>query len=174
MEENLDNLIIGDWERSLGFSSEDPETVSMQGIDVPTDTSVGAYAEGVGRTWGEMLRGALAGTFGAGGDIESILSNHPKIAESAVLAFPDAMRGEVAAAVVSLKEGMVATEQELRHFCLERIANYKVPKQVIFLKSLPRTAGGQIDKEAIRVLLSVPPIHPYGIHIRSIARDSNE
>ena len=72
MEENLDNLIISDWERSLGFSSEDPLTVSMEGIDVPVDDSVGAYTEGVGRTWGEMMRGALAGTLGAGGDIESI------------------------------------------------------------------------------------------------------
>ena len=72
MEENLDNLIIRDWERSIGFSSEDPLTVSMEGVEVPTDTSVGAYAEGVGRTWGEMMRGALAGTLGAGGDIESI------------------------------------------------------------------------------------------------------
>jgi len=72
MEENLDNFVLRDWERSIGFSSEDPETVSMQGVEVPTDTSVGAYAEGVGRTWGEMLRGALAGTLGAGGDIESI------------------------------------------------------------------------------------------------------
>jgi len=72
MEENLDNFILRDWERSIGFSSEDPLTVSMQGVEVPTDTSVGAYAENVGRTWGEMLRGALAGTLGAGGDIENI------------------------------------------------------------------------------------------------------
>ncbi|MFC1957696.1 class I adenylate-forming enzyme family protein [Chloroflexota bacterium] len=92
------------------------------------------------------------------GDIESVLSTHPKVAEAAVMAFPDAMRGEVVGVVVSLKEGAVATEPEIRRFCLERIANYKVPKQVISLKSLPRTTTGQIDKESIRVQLSIPSL----------------
>jgi acyl-CoA synthetase (AMP-forming)/AMP-acid ligase II len=90
------------------------------------------------------------------GDIESVLSSHPKVAEAAVLAFPDAMRGEVVGAVVSLKDGAVAAEPEIRRFCLEHIANYKVPKQVISLESLPRTAAGQIDKESIRGQLSIP------------------
>jgi GH24 family phage-related lysozyme (muramidase) len=81
MEDNLDNLIISDWERSIGFSSEDPLTVSMEGVEVPTDTSVGAYAEGVGRTWGEMLRGAIAGTLGGVGDVESIIGGIKNVFE---------------------------------------------------------------------------------------------
>jgi len=81
------------------------------------------------------------------GDIEDVLYTHPKVAEVAVVGIPDTLRGEVIRAVISLKVGETATEQEIKRFCLERIANYKVPKQVIFLDSLPKTATGKIRKE---------------------------
>jgi acyl-CoA synthetase (AMP-forming)/AMP-acid ligase II len=62
--------------------------------------------------------------------------------------------------VISLKEGEVATEQEIKKLCLERLVSYKVPKRVIFLDSLPRTAAGKIDKESIRNYLSIPSPFP--------------
>ncbi len=96
------------------------------------------------------------------GDIESVLRTHPKVAEAAVIGIPDELRGEVVGAVVSLREGETATEQEIRRFCLERIANYKVPKKVTFLDSLPKTAAGKIDKDSIRDCLSIPPLFPGG------------
>ena len=77
-----------------------------------------------------------------------------------MIGIPDDMRGEVVGAVIALKAGEVATEEEIKRFCLEHIVNYKVPKQVIFLDSLPRTATGIIDKEAIRERLSIPPLFP--------------
>lgn len=83
-------------------------------------------------------------------DIEDVLYTHPKVAEAAVVGIPDELRGEVIRAIISLKAGEVATEQEIKRFCLERIANYKVPKQVIFLDSLPRTATGKIRKEDLK------------------------
>ena len=75
-----------------------------------------------------------------------------------MIGIPDELRGEVVGVVISLKEGEAATEQEIKHFCLQRIANYRVPKQVIFRDSLPRTAAGKIDKESIRDCLSIPPL----------------
>ena len=93
-------------------------------------------------------------------DIEGILYMHPKVAETAVLGIPDERRGEVVGAVISLKERKAATEQEIKQFCLERLANYKVPKQVVFLDSLPRTAAGKVDKESIRRHLSIPSLFP--------------
>lgn len=77
------------------------------------------------------------------GDIESVLSRHPQVAGVRVTGIPDKLRGEVVGAVVSLKEGEVATEQEIKQFCLERLASYKVPRQVIFSNSLPKIAIGK-------------------------------
>ncbi len=89
-------------------------------------------------------------------DIEMVLYKHPKVAEAAVIGIPDEMRGEMVGAVIALRDGAVATEQEIRRFCLKRLADYKVPRQIIFLDSLPRTATGKIDKESIRARLSIP------------------
>jgi len=86
-------------------------------------------------------------------DIEGVLTSHPKIAEAAVVGLPDEVRGQVVRAVVSLKTDEVATEQEIKYFCLERLANYKVPKQITFTDSLPKTTNGKIDKQATIELL---------------------
>ncbi len=90
------------------------------------------------------------------GDIESVLYKHPKVAEVVVIGIWDELRGEVVGAIISLKEGEVVTEHEIKQFCLERIVSYKAPKQVIFMESLPRTTTGKIDKESIRHHLSIP------------------
>jgi acyl-CoA synthetase (AMP-forming)/AMP-acid ligase II len=59
----------------------------------------------------------------------------------------------VVRAVIRLKPGEAAREAEIKRYCLARLANYKVPKQVIFVASLPRMPGGQVDKEALKNLL---------------------
>jgi long-chain acyl-CoA synthetase len=90
------------------------------------------------------------------GDVEAVLYQHPQVAEAVVIGVPDEMRGEVVGAVVSLKKGATTTEQDIKRWCLDRLASYKVPKQIFFLGSLPRTATGTIDKESIRRHLSIP------------------
>lgn len=82
-------------------------------------------------------------------DVEDVLYTYPKVAEVVVVGIPDELRGEIIRAIISLREGEVATEQEIKRFCLERLASYKVPKQVIFMNSLPKTATGKIHKEAL-------------------------
>jgi long-chain acyl-CoA synthetase len=86
-------------------------------------------------------------------DIEAVLSSHPKVAEVAVVGIPDEMRGEIVRACISLKAGEVATEEEMRHFCREHMADYKLPKQIIFLDSLPKTATGRIRKEDLKYIV---------------------
>jgi long-chain acyl-CoA synthetase len=93
-------------------------------------------------------------------DIEWVLSRHPNVAEVAALGIPDEPRGEVVGAAIRLKAGATATESEIKRFCLEHLANYKVPKQVFFVDSIPKTNAGKIDKEVLRGLLSIPPIFP--------------
>ena len=88
------------------------------------------------------------------GDIEAVLKTHPKVAETAVVGVPDELRGEIVRAYISLKKGEMVTEEEIKHFCREHMANYKVPKQIVFLESLPKTATGQIRKEDLKTLSS--------------------
>ncbi|MFC2060413.1 class I adenylate-forming enzyme family protein [Chloroflexota bacterium] len=85
-------------------------------------------------------------------DIEDLLYTHPKIAEAAVVGIPDELRGEIVRAAVSLKKGEVATEQEIKRFCIENMASYKLPKQIMFLDSLPKTTTGKIDKKTLAML----------------------
>ena len=82
-------------------------------------------------------------------DIEEVLYTHPKVAEAAVVGVPDEVRGETPRAFVRLKAGEVATEQEIKHFCRERMADFKVPRQISFVDSLPKTAAGKIDKKSL-------------------------
>jgi len=70
-------------------------------------------------------------------DIEEVLCTHPKVAGAAVAGIPDRLRGEIVGAAIRLKEGEVATEQEIRQFCQERMADYKLPRKIIFTDSLP-------------------------------------
>jgi acyl-coenzyme A synthetase/AMP-(fatty) acid ligase len=65
------------------------------------------------------------------------LAGHPKVAEVGVVGIRDNVRGEIPRAIIRLKPGKVATEQEIKKFCLERLANYKVPREVVFTNSLP-------------------------------------
>ena len=87
-----------------------------------------------------------------------MLETHPKVAEAAVMGIPDAMRGEIIGAIVNLNGAVSIGEQEIKRFCLDRMASYKVPKQVRFVNTLPRTEAGTVDKSKIRDLLSIPPV----------------
>ncbi len=83
-------------------------------------------------------------------DIEAVLKTHPKVVQTAVIGVPDEMRGEIVKAYIILKKGEMLTEEEIKHFCREHMANYKVPKQIILLDSLPKTATGQIRKDELK------------------------
>ena len=83
-------------------------------------------------------------------DVEDVLYTHPQIAEAAVIGIPDKARGEVLKAFVSLKKGGSATESEIKKFCRERLVDYKVPKEVAILDSLPKTGTGKIRKQDLR------------------------
>ena len=70
-------------------------------------------------------------------DIEEILNTHPKVAESRIVGVIDILRGETVKALVRLKPGETATEQEIRQFCQGRMADYKLPREVVFVESIP-------------------------------------
>ncbi len=83
-------------------------------------------------------------------EIEEFLYTHPKIADVQVIGVPSEKYGEEVAAWVKLKEGQVATEDEIRAFCQGKISNYKIPKYVKFVDSFPMTITGKIQKYKMR------------------------
>ena len=74
---------------------------------------------------------------------------HPAVLEAAVVAMPHAKWGEVPCAFVTLKKGAMATTDEIKAFCRERLAGFKVPAQIIFTE-LPKTSTGKIQKFRLR------------------------
>ena len=70
-------------------------------------------------------------------DIEAVLETHPEIAEARVLGTIDIVRGETVKALVRLKSGKTVTEQEIRHYCQGRMADYKLPREITFVEVMP-------------------------------------
>jgi long-chain acyl-CoA synthetase len=82
-------------------------------------------------------------------EIEEVLAQHPKVKEVAVIGVKDEVRGEVPKAFVIAREGMTLEEKELRQFCRENIAGYKIPKHFAVVPDLPRTPTGKILKRML-------------------------
>ncbi len=80
--------------------------------------------------------------------IEDFLRANEKINDVGVIGLPDERLGEITAAIIQLKEGMSATEEEIQEFCMA-LPRYKRPKKIIFAE-IPRNATGKIQKNALR------------------------
>lgn len=77
-------------------------------------------------------------------EVDEVLFEHPKIAEAVTAGIPDDYYGEVLKAYVVLKEGEEATAEEIIEFCSQKLARYKLPRQVEFRSELPKSAIGKI------------------------------
>jgi long-chain acyl-CoA synthetase len=82
-------------------------------------------------------------------EIEEVLAAHPAVAEVGVAGVPDQAKGEVAKAWVVLADGQRASVEELRAFCRERLAPYKVPATVEFRSELPKSMVGKVLRRAL-------------------------
>jgi acyl-CoA synthetase (AMP-forming)/AMP-acid ligase II len=80
--------------------------------------------------------------------IEAFLRSFHKIKDAAVIGLPDKRLGEVAGAIIEVKDGADCTEEEVRAFCME-LPRYKRPAQIIFAE-IPRNATGKIEKPVLR------------------------
>ena len=80
--------------------------------------------------------------------IEDFLRRYEKIKDAAVIGLPDQRLGEIAAAIIEVKEGASCTEAEIQAFCRE-LPRYKRPRKIIFAP-VPRNPTGKIEKPALR------------------------
>ncbi|MBP1730015.1 MAG: acyl-CoA synthetase (AMP-forming)/AMP-acid ligase [Deltaproteobacteria bacterium] len=83
-------------------------------------------------------------------EIEEVLYQHPAVLEASVIGIPDEYWGESAKAVIVLKQGAQASQEEIIRFCGERLAGFKKPKSVEFWQELPKSPQGKILKKSIR------------------------
>ena len=81
--------------------------------------------------------------------VEEVLLRHSAVAETACVGVLDDYKGQIPTAFIVLKQGQSATVDEIRDFCRQSLSEYKVPKQIKFVDSLPRTGSGRIDRKQL-------------------------
>jgi len=83
-------------------------------------------------------------------EIEEFLYTHPKIEQVEVIGVPDKKYGEEVCAWVKLQAGESASEQEIRDFCRDKIAHFKIPRYIHFVEDFPMTVTGKVQKYIMR------------------------
>jgi len=83
-------------------------------------------------------------------EIEEALYLHGAIAEAAVIGIPDVVFGEEICAVIQLKAGSVASDEDIRRYVGQHVGKFKVPSRIVFLGALPKNSTGKIQKRVIR------------------------
>ncbi len=129
------------------------------GYEANPDANAKAFTHGWFRTGDQgafdtegylTLTGRLKELINRGGEkvspleVDGVLSAHPAVAQALTFAMPHAKLGEEVAAAVVLREGAVCTERELRDFVAQQLADFKVPRKVVFLPEIPKGATGKL------------------------------
>ncbi len=83
-------------------------------------------------------------------EIEEAIYLHPAVAEAAVVGIPDGVFGEEICAVIQLKSGTEASDEDIRSHVAQYVAKFKVPRRIVFQAALPKNSTGKIQKRAIR------------------------
>ncbi|MDE2722848.1 MAG: AMP-binding protein [Gemmatimonadota bacterium] len=140
------SLMLGYW--------NDPDTTAeaidqarwMHTGDLATIDEDG-YCNIVGRIKDMVIRG---GENVYPREIEEFLFRHPKIGDVQVIGVPDQKYGEEICAWIKLREGEAMAEEEVKQFCREQIAHYKIPRYVKFVDEFPMTVTGKVQKYVMR------------------------
>ena len=141
----------GDPERTTEFYKEIDGKIWQLTKDAGTVDKDGSY----------HLIGRTSGIINTGGEkvypeeVEDIIRVHPKVNAVSVTSLPDERWGEAVTAAVELKPGEKATEDEIRDWCKERMAFYKVPKHVLIVPKVPLNPVGKIEKPRVKGIAKI-------------------
>jgi acyl-CoA synthetase (AMP-forming)/AMP-acid ligase II len=108
-----------------------------------------------------MLTGRLKELIKRGGEqvspleVDGVLSEHPAVAQALTFSIPHPMLGEEVGAAVVLRDGMTVTERELRDFVAKHLADFKVPRKVVFLPEIPKGATGKLMRIGLAEKLGI-------------------
>jgi long-chain acyl-CoA synthetase len=83
-------------------------------------------------------------------EVEFVLLSHPSVAEAAYVGIDDGYGGQIPTAFVVLKEGQSATAEKLSNLCYQNLADFKLPRKIEFIDSIPKTASGKIDRKKLQ------------------------
>jgi acyl-CoA synthetase (AMP-forming)/AMP-acid ligase II len=83
-------------------------------------------------------------------EVEEVIMAHPGVAETAVIGVPDDIWGEAVKAFIVPREGVKLTEEEVIQYCREKLAGYKKPKSVDFVKEIPKNVYGKINRRELK------------------------
>ncbi len=86
-------------------------------------------------------------------EVEDALYSHPLIYDTAVTGISDPIMGEEVLAFIHLKEGSQITPEEIKDFCADKLAHYKIPKHIRFVKNLPKTTSGKLLRGELRKMI---------------------
>lgn len=88
-------------------------------------------------------------------EVDAVLMDHPAVEQCLTFATPHKMLGEEVAAAIVLREGKTADERELRDFAAARLADFKVPRKIVFLKEIPKGATGKLQRIGLAERLGI-------------------
>jgi acyl-CoA synthetase (AMP-forming)/AMP-acid ligase II len=144
----------------------------IAGYENNPDANAKAWANGWFRTGDQgyldeagylRLTGRLKEMINRGGEkitpleIESVLLDHPAVAQAVAFAMPHPLLGEEIAAAVVLREELTAGEHELREFVAARLAQFKVPRKIVFLQTIPKGPTGKLQRIGLAKVLGLDP-----------------
>ena len=144
------------------------------GYERNPEANAKAFVEAEGRRWCRTgdegvldaagyltLTGRLKEIINRGGEkispreVDEVLMDHPAVAQVVTFAIPHDKLGEDVGAVVVLKEGRTATDRELRDFVGSRLADYKVPRKILFMDEIPKGATGKLQRIGLAAKLGL-------------------
>jgi O-succinylbenzoic acid--CoA ligase len=139
-------------QRSAGGAQRAAVSDQRSVIGHPLHTGDLGYLDEEGDLWVVQRRADLIVTGGENvypAEVEGVLLAHPGVEEACVVGIADPEWGQRVAAAVVVRPGARLTEEELIAFCRQRLAGYKQPRLLRFVKGLPRTASGKVDRAAV-------------------------
>jgi len=95
-------------------------------------------------------------------EVENVLHRIAGVREAAVIGVPDEALGEAIRAFIVLDDGATVTEQQVKRECLSRLESFMVPRDVLFVSELPKTATAKVSKRLLREQGDARPLVPSG------------